>query len=118
MANGNTVKKATICAAISPYLAYWIYLGQPRVALKKLAIGIALCATAVFSVVVIATIYWSNAVDNNAELVGKTTLYADIAGFVVLEIWDLYLLRDVRKRIKERDQKSRPKIGDTLSANP
>lgn len=98
--NGRT-RRATICAAISPYLAYWLYLGQPRVAAKKLAIGIGLCAAAVFSVVTIGSLVWSDSQDDASTIKSRITLYADIAGFIVIEIWDLYLLKEVRRQMKQ-----------------
>jgi len=99
-ADSGRTRRATICAAISPYLAYWLYLRQPRVAAKKLAIGIGLCAAAVFSVVTIGTLVWSDSQDDAGTIKARITMYADIAGFIVIEIWDLYLLKDVRRQMK------------------
>ena len=101
-ADDGRTRRATICAAISPYLAYWLYLRQPKVAARRLAIGIGLCEAAVFSVVTIGTLVWSDSQDDAGTIKARITMYADIVGFIVIEIWDLYLLKDVRRQMKQK----------------
>ncbi|MEO9320506.1 MAG: hypothetical protein ABI361_07520 [Nitrososphaera sp.] len=100
MPRPNRMTKTMVCAAISPYLAYWLCLKQPKVAARKLAIGIALYVSAMLSVTLAGLLLLPGDGKGSESL----SWYGSIAGFAVEEIWDLYLVQQVRKQIKDQGE--------------